>query len=537
MAKSFLLHQLRDLLRRSRLSEREADALATRREFLRRTIELGIAAAALSPTASLLQSCASRPVLSTTDDRVAILGGGIAGLSAAFHLARAGVACDVYEAAPRLGGRMFTHENLGADRQSCELGAEYLDSNHEDLLTLCRFFGIPVDPVDVGTQGLARNLYCIVDAGDKLAYRTDQDAIRAMRAFDRQYRADYRRAATLQGAKAFDSLTLAEYLARYRNQVDAWFLEMLRVAYVGEMGVEADEQSALLFVTTLDPDTSQGFKLYGDSDQTLRIRNGNRRLIAALETWLTRQGVRIHLSTPLEAITATTDRVQLRFSGGDRATLLASRVICTLPFSVLRQVEGFAQLPLDPRKRACIQGMTYGTNAKFMQGYRARLWRQGASAGDVRVPPSNGLAYTNLFVQNLWETHFDLPAPLQNPKSGILTAFLGGRDGARLAHADRDKILAATDRIYPGTRALADASAVATFNWTRNPLSLGSYWSPRPGEITRFRAVVGLPDLDGKLLFAGEHTAPEFTGFMNGACLTGRLAAEAILKRPALKSA
>ena len=35
----------------------------------------------------------------------------------------------------------------------------------------------------------------------------------------------------------------------------------------------------------------------------------------------------------------------------------------------------------------------------------------------------------------------------------------------------------------------------------------------------------------GNLLFAGEHTSDEYYGFMNGAAQTGRLAAEAALRR------
>jgi monoamine oxidase len=35
----------------------------------------------------------------------------------------------------------------------------------------------------------------------------------------------------------------------------------------------------------------------------------------------------------------------------------------------------------------------------------------------------------------------------------------------------------------------------------------------------------------GNLIFAGEHTSDEYYGFMNGGAQTGRLAAEAVLRR------
>ena len=46
--------------------------------------------------------------------RVAILGGGIAGLASAYHLARAGAAPVVFEASDHLGGLGATFEHEGA---------------------------------------------------------------------------------------------------------------------------------------------------------------------------------------------------------------------------------------------------------------------------------------------------------------------------------------------------------------------------------------------------------------------------------------
>jgi monoamine oxidase len=40
-----------------------------------------------------------------------------------------------------------------------------------------------------------------------------------------------------------------------------------------------------------------------------------------------------------------------------------------------------------------------------------------------------------------------------------------------------------------------------------------------------------LPELDGRLIFAGEHTSGEFAGFMNGAVESGNRAAREILSK------
>jgi monoamine oxidase len=68
-------------------------------------------------------------------------------------------------------------------------------------------------------------------------------------------------------------------------------------------------------------------------------------------------------------------------------------------------------------------------------------------------------------------------------------------------------------------------------NWTTNPYSLGSYTCPRPGQVTEFidDNVAATPA--GNMIFAGEHTSAQFSGFMNGAAESGRMAAEQVLRR------
>ena len=79
----------------------EAAALS-RREFLKRA---GIAGAGLAVGPGIL---AARSAQGATAPRIAIVGGGIAGLTAALTLADKGFASTVYEASTRIGGRMHS---------------------------------------------------------------------------------------------------------------------------------------------------------------------------------------------------------------------------------------------------------------------------------------------------------------------------------------------------------------------------------------------------------------------------------------------
>ena len=524
MAKTLLLSHLRRLLRTAEKLQQNPnlslEQLEQRRNFLLQGARLSLLALPITP---LLSACASGGKFKNPDDPVIILGGGISGLTAAFYLAKAGIASHIYEASARVGGRMMTKTQFNSQAMFCELGGEFVDSHHKDIMDLCQFFGIAMDPLETEDQGLATNLYYFKNNNSKdRKYFLDRDAIKMLQVFNKKYQADYARVQTDEGAKYFDQMTLEKYLDGYRSSVDTWFLEMLRIAYVGEMGLEASEQSALLLVGTLSPSTENGFRVYGDSDQALRIRGGNQALISNLEKWLLNHGVQIHKNLGLKSISENGSRLQMSFHN-HKGVVQASKVICTIPFTVLRQIESVMALPITELRKAHIREMSYATNSKIIQGYSARIWRTGITESKQFVPPSNGMVYTDLFSQNIWET-----SRAQLGSFGILTNYLGGNDGANLVAADGyEKCLSVVDQIFPGTRKLAQSERTS-MNWSKNPFNLGSYGSARPNEISKFASLGRQSELGGKLLFAGEHVAPKFSGYMNGACLSGRLIAESV---------
>ncbi|TMM09571.1 MAG: FAD-dependent oxidoreductase, partial [Actinobacteria bacterium] len=107
MARTPLLRALRRLAEEHRTAERLGieparlhEARMSRRELVRRG---GIATAALALPGALAAAAKG-----ATAPRIAIIGGGIAGLSAALALQDKGVYADVYESSSRPGGRMHS---------------------------------------------------------------------------------------------------------------------------------------------------------------------------------------------------------------------------------------------------------------------------------------------------------------------------------------------------------------------------------------------------------------------------------------------
>jgi monoamine oxidase len=524
MSRSVLFKKITSLIQQASFkNDREERVNSSRREFLKSTLTTS---ASIVPAAGVLSSCVSRVPRNVAsiknESPVVILGAGIAGLTAAYYLTKASVPCVIYEASSRLGGRMFTQSNFNADGMTCELGGELVDTGHQEIIALCQELGIAIDEFALGDAGLAANLYYF-----NKTYYTDRELIPLFQPFANRLVRDIRKIKSPALAKKMDSTSLEEYLLEFHD-VEKWVIDLIRVAYVGEYGLEASEQSALGLIYTISPSTKNGFKMYGDSDEAKKIRGGNSALIEALESFLNSSGVQIYTQTPVLKIAELSSGVQVTLARGNTTEVVVSkRVICTIPFSVLRTIDGISELNLDPIKKKCIQELGYATCSKMMLGYQNKLWRSGLKKDSRYIPASNGTVYTDLAVQILWET-----SRTQKGNSGILTSFLGGNSGASMQASRRHAFTNHIDEIYPGTRNILDNS-FAFMNWTVRPYNLGAYASPKPGQTLEFGKIEWQPELSGQLIFAGEHVADRFQGYMNGGCRSGLCAADFILKKKA----
>ena len=76
---------------------------------------------------------------------VLIIGGGIAGLTAARELTAVGLRVTLLEARIRLGGRIWTHQAPGFP---VELGAEFIHGKPDEILGLAAEAALPVVPVE-----------------------------------------------------------------------------------------------------------------------------------------------------------------------------------------------------------------------------------------------------------------------------------------------------------------------------------------------------------------------------------------------------
>ena len=215
---------------------------------------------------------------------------------------------------------------------------------------------------------------------------------------------------------------------------------------------------------------------------------------------------KIHYGAPVVKIDQDANQARVVFlKEGKPQTLSADTVLCTIPFSVLRNIESPG---LSERKRDLIKRTRYDAVSRVYLQTKNRFWEEKGL---------NGFAFTEGAIE-IWQPAWSQPGP-----RGILMTYARPGEAERITNLKEKERIETTlkqlDGIFSGLRGNFERGA--TKCWMDDEWSRGAW------------AFVGFTDFfsattpDGRIHFAGEHLsfAPSW---MQGALSSGLRAVKEI---------
>ena len=415
---------------------------------------------------------------------VLVVGGGIAGLTAARRLTTAGLRVTLLEARDRLGGRILTHHTADF---SVELGAEFVHGRPEEIFGLAAEAGIAIVPVEGQFRRKMKNNWA---GADRLMSKVEKlfeemPAGQPDRSF-RQY---------LESADANDEVK--QHALRYVEGFHA-----------------ADPAKVSVHSLLRDAKAEEAI----DGDRQFRIPGGYDALVRAMSE---------HIDSSRREMVMNCAVTEVHWRRGEavvrsaQAEFHAERAIITVPLGVLKS-DAIVFLPALKEKLSALKLLAMGPVVRVPLRFRTKFWEQ--------EPETAGMSF--LFTDNphfpTWWTSNPLPYPmLTGWAAGHHALALQGKTHAEIIHS-AVMALAEILEMQPAyiQKQLADAFV---HNWQDDAYSGGAYSYTCVGGIDAARTLAA-PVAD-TLYFAGEATNFEgYGGTVHGAIATGERAAQEVLQ-------
>jgi len=466
-----------------------------RREFL------------LASGASIL----ARPirVLSQAKRRVIIAGAGLSGLSAAYELAKLGFEITIVEGRNRIGGRVRTLREPFRDNQSVELGGELIGDGYKRFLSYAVEFGIGFEELSnqtetggsvanlqkgIGTSAILNGkLFPVGSILESNPYDLNGDEAKNLPP-TLLFKHLSTMAAEVRANPAkiseYDRISLAEALRKRGVST-----EMIRLMNISLNYNDIEKVSAGGILWESRRRISAGAK-------PVKITGGNDSIPRALFENAQKLGVKFIFNAKIKLISrdANSVKVSLTNDKGKTDTLAAEKLICTIPFSVLREVAFTPALP-DAKAKA-IRELAYTRITKVFLQARRENWDKSNLGSSI---------WTDTPCERIFNA-----SGKRGERLGIFTIWTDG-GGAAVPEKLNDRT-----RIEWGKKEFVKAlplmentiETAATKSWTNDEFARGAYSHFTVGQLTNLQP--HLKTAVGAIHFAGEHTAENAPG-MEGA--------------------
>jgi monoamine oxidase len=449
-------------------------------------------------------------VVSINQFRVAVVGAGFAGLSAARELVKHDVAVTVIEARERVGGRVVNHGF--ADGAHVEVGGQWIGPTQDRALTLAAELGCELFPTfDVGASIVSFDGQTKRFSGD--TFGLPPHVLVEVGVAQKRLEAMARKVPlaepwAAERALEWDGQTLETWLRRnLRFEKSRAFWRSVTTAI---FSAEASEISLLHFLFYCHSggmlDRLMGTK---DGAQEQRVVGGTQLMAERLSASL---GSRVQCGQAVVAVDQTAGSVAITTSSGDIHQCDA--VIVTTPQHLIDRIEFTPDLPV--RRRMLVQNVPMGAVIKCVARYPKPFWR------------SEGLSGFAVSLDHPVSIVFDNSPP--DASTGMLLGFIEGRHAraaSTLSPIDRQTLVVKCFTELIGPQA-ASPTEYVDLDWSAERWTGGCYGGHLgPGVWTQLGDELRRPH--GHVHFAGTETAEEWNGYIDGAIASGYRAATEVL--------
>jgi monoamine oxidase len=518
----------------------------------------------ITPLPGLSQACKTQ--LKT--QRVAVVGGGFAGLAAGLRLSRHGVKVTVYEphTEKQWGGRVRS-DRAFADGRIIETGAELIGSFHTAWLRLAQQYGISMinrmSETEYEREGL--NLKLRLDTAKDLTWpevkKLNDKVEQVFKRFALEAGVVTQETCPWQESDAnvrkqlqdWDKQSVADALRRIGVPPNSQLWTMLQLRLVNDEVAPLEEMNYLGLLCKVKGGQSKRFELhdpypmgYWEELEIFRCADGCQSLADEMVAEVKKNGGSVAARTKVAEIDISADNVQLtiqkvKWTKPDKAPpeyelgpkeKVSDRfqyVVLAIPPSVwsdvVIRVDGSQQ-----DLQAYVGGaLGNGPAVKFFSGLRKRFWIS------EQATPSGG----TMALGQIWEgTDNQTQAGAQGI---VLSVFAGpvipGKTKGSSRPPTRSEMQLELKKLYSGYDLNLIPGKTIYQDWPAEPFIKSGYWTPRPdGEIFRVGPKLNTPfppspPSHDRLYFAGEHTYPSFFGYMEGALRSGIRAANMLMSR------
>ncbi len=444
--------------------------------------------------------------------RVVVLGAGIAGLVSAYQLKQAGFAVTVLEVRDRPGGRVWTvrggsvmeHDHLPPQRsgfgtgQYFNVGAARIPAVHYGVHAYCKEFGIPLE-THVNVSGSSKFADSGLRNGQPIERRRIENDVRG--GVSELLTKAVNRGALDQELTAQDKERLLDYLSTYGALSDDG-------VYRGsDRSGFADEPTVLnapygpvkpIPLTELIGDERGASNLtFGETlfqQSTMMQPVGGMDQIPYAFAAKLRREIQYGVQVSYLARSGNGVRVLFDKKDGTAGVIDADYCVCTLPFSVMKNVRNDLSAPV----KTGINDMEYSSAGK-VAWESPRFW-------ETEEHIYGGISYTDTDSNLAWYPSNDF-----NAARGILVGTYNFADQAeRFAAMNWQEQFAASrasvERIHPGKSVLLGKPVAV--NWKHVPYSMGAWSAEGPGVHHDTPEIKAILEGDGPIVFAGQHLSP-----------------------------